>query len=45
MFNKFLVPQMFAAVAQDKMTAADAARSFDTQVRSIYQKWRNLGKV
>ena len=44
-FNKFLVPQMFATVAQDKMSAADAARTFDGQVRSIYQKWRNLGKV
>ena len=44
-FNKFLIPQMFAAVAQDKMTAAEAASTFDTQVRSIYQKWRSLGKV
>ena len=44
-FNKFLVPQMFAAVAQDKMSAADAARTFDGQVRSIYQKWRSLGKI
>ena len=44
-FNKFLIPQMFAAVAQDKMTAAEAASTFDGQVRSIYQKWRSLGKV
>ena len=36
---------MFAAVAQDRMTAAEAARTFDGQVRSIYQKWRNLGKI
>ena len=44
-FNKFLVPQMFAAVAQDKMTAAEAASSFDRQVRVIYDKWRKLKKI
>ena len=44
-FNKFLIPQMFAAVAQDKMTAAEAAKTFDGQVREIFQKWRNLGKI
>lgn len=44
-FNKFLVPQMFAAVAQDKMTPAEAARTFDRQVREIFQKWRNLKKI
>jgi multiple sugar transport system substrate-binding protein len=44
-FNKFLIPQMFATVAQDKMTPADAAKTFDRQVREIFQKWRNLGKI
>ena len=44
-FNKFLIPQMFANVAQEKMTPEEAARTFDRQVREIFQKWRNLGKI
>ena len=44
-FNKFLIPQMFAEVAQDKRTPADAARTYDRQLREIFQKWRNRGKI
>jgi multiple sugar transport system substrate-binding protein len=44
-FNKFLIPQMFANVAQEKMTPEEAARTFDRQIREIFQKWRNLGKI
>ena len=44
-FNKFLIPQMFAEVAQDKRTAADAAKEYDRQLREIFQKWRNRGKL
>jgi len=44
-FNKFLIPQMFATVAQDKMTPDEAAKTFDRQVREIFQKWRNLKKI
>lgn len=44
-FNKFLIPQMFAAVAKDEMTPAAAAQTFDRQVRQIFQKWRNRGKI
>jgi multiple sugar transport system substrate-binding protein len=43
--NKFLIPQMFAEVAQGKRTAEDAARIYDRSFRGIFQKWRNLGKV
>ena len=43
--NKFLIPQMFAEVAQGKRTAEDAARVYDRTFRGIFQKWRNLGKV
>ncbi len=43
--NKFLIPQMFAEVAQGKRTAEDAARAYDRTFRGIFQKWRNLGKV
>ena len=45
MFNKFLIPQMFAEVAQGKRTPDDAARTYDRQIREIFQKWRNLGKI
>ena len=44
-FNKFLIPQMFATVAQDKMTPEEAAKTFDRQVREIFQKWRDLKKI
>jgi multiple sugar transport system substrate-binding protein len=44
-FNTFLIPQMFAEVAQDKMTPADAARSAQSQFRTIYKKWRDAKKI
>ena len=42
-FNQFLIPQMFAQVAQGKMTPEDAARSMQGQFRSIFAKWRAQG--
>jgi multiple sugar transport system substrate-binding protein len=42
-FNQFLIPQMFAQVAQGKMSPADAARSMQGQFRSLYGKWRGQG--
>ncbi len=39
-FNQFLVPQMFAQVAQGKTTPEDAARSMQGQFRTIYAKWK-----
>jgi multiple sugar transport system substrate-binding protein len=42
-FNQFLIPQMFAQVAQGKMTPENAARSMQGQFRSIYAKWRAQG--
>jgi multiple sugar transport system substrate-binding protein len=42
-FNTFLIPQMFAQVAQGKMSAADAARAADRQVKTIFAKWRRQG--
>ncbi len=45
MFNKFLIPQMFAEVAQGKRTPDDAASEYDRQIREIFQKWRDLGKL
>jgi multiple sugar transport system substrate-binding protein len=44
-FNKFLIPQMFAEVAQDKMTPAEAARAADREIKAIYAKWRRRKKL
>jgi multiple sugar transport system substrate-binding protein len=44
-FGKFLVPRMFAEVSQGKMSAADAVSAADKEMKSIYAKWRKLGKI
>jgi multiple sugar transport system substrate-binding protein len=44
-FNTFLIPQMFAEVAQDKMSPADAARAAQNQFKVIFNKWRNAKKI
>jgi multiple sugar transport system substrate-binding protein len=44
-FNKFLIPQMFAEVAQDKMSPAEAARAAEREIKSIYAKWRRRKKL
>jgi multiple sugar transport system substrate-binding protein len=44
-FNTNLVPQMFAQVAQDKMTPAEAAKASDGQFKTIFRKWRDQGLV
>ena len=45
MFNKFLVPKMFAQVSQGKMSAADAVSAANHDLQSIYTKWRKAGKI
>jgi multiple sugar transport system substrate-binding protein len=42
-FNQSLIPQMFAQVAQGKMTAQAAASSYQSQFRTIFAKWRAQG--
>jgi multiple sugar transport system substrate-binding protein len=42
-FNKSLVPQMFAQVAQGKMKAEDAAKAADRSFKDIFRRWRNNG--
>jgi multiple sugar transport system substrate-binding protein len=44
-FNTFLIPQMFAEVAQGKSSPADAVKAFDTKAKALYRKWRNQGLV
>jgi multiple sugar transport system substrate-binding protein len=42
-WNKYLIPQMFAQVAQGKMSAAEAAKAADRSFKDIYRRWRNNG--
>ena len=44
-FASFLIPQMFAQVAQGKMTPENAARSMQGKFRSIYGTWRRQGLI
>ncbi len=44
-FSKFLIPQMFAQVAQGKMTADEAARAAEREIKGIFDKWRGQGKI
>jgi multiple sugar transport system substrate-binding protein len=45
MFNKFIIPQMFAQVSQKKMTAQEAVNAADREIKQIYAKWRKLKKI
>ena len=44
-FNTWLIPQMFAQVAQGKMTPAEAARAAQHEFKPIFAKWRGRGKI
>jgi multiple sugar transport system substrate-binding protein len=44
-FNTWLVPQMFAQVAQGKMTPAEAAKAAENEFKPIFAKWRGRGKI
>jgi multiple sugar transport system substrate-binding protein len=44
-FNKFLIPQMFAEVAQGKRTPEDAAEIYDRSFKRIFQRWRNRERI
>jgi multiple sugar transport system substrate-binding protein len=45
LYNTFLIPQMFAEVAQGKSSPADAVRTFDRKAQAIWRKWRQQGLV
>jgi len=44
-FNKFMIPQMFAEVAQDKRTAEDAVKVYHRSFKRIFTRWQNRGKI
>jgi hypothetical protein len=40
-YNTFLIPQMFAEVAQGKSAPAEAVSAFARKAQGIYAKWRS----
>ena len=44
-FQKFLIPQMFAQVAQGKLSAEDSVRQTNAAVKDIYAKWKTRGML
>jgi multiple sugar transport system substrate-binding protein len=44
-FNTWLIPQMFAEVAQGRKSAADSVADTTREVQRIFRKWRNRGKI
>ena len=44
-FNKFMIPQMFAEVAQGKRTPDEAATIYDRSFKRIYARWRARKKI
>jgi ABC-type glycerol-3-phosphate transport system substrate-binding protein len=44
-FTLGLIPQMFAQVAQGKMTPQEAAKAADRQFKAIFKKWRDQGLI
>jgi hypothetical protein len=44
-FQTWLLPQMFAEVAQGKSTPAEGVSNFARKAQSIYRKWKNQGLV
>jgi multiple sugar transport system substrate-binding protein len=45
MFNKFLVPQMFADVSQGKKTAEQSVADTAAAMKQIWSKWKQAGKI
>jgi multiple sugar transport system substrate-binding protein len=44
-FQKYLIPQMFAQVSQGQMSAADSVKAISSQVNEIFAKWKARGKI
>jgi multiple sugar transport system substrate-binding protein len=43
--NTFLIPKMFAAVSQGRMTAAESVRTTAREMKQIWAKWKAAGKI
>jgi multiple sugar transport system substrate-binding protein len=45
LFDSFLIPQMFAEVAQGKRSPDDAARDYNRRIGVVFAKWRKRKKI
>jgi multiple sugar transport system substrate-binding protein len=43
--GRFLIPKMFAAVSQGRMSAAESLRATTTELKQIWARWKAAGKV
>lgn len=43
--DSFILPKMFALVAQDMLSAPDAARWAETAIKPIFEKWQGRGLI
>jgi multiple sugar transport system substrate-binding protein len=44
-FNQAFVPRMFAAAARGEMSPEDAVKRAEVEMQSIFDKWRERGKI
>jgi ABC-type glycerol-3-phosphate transport system substrate-binding protein len=44
-FNQFLISKMFVAAARGELSAEEAVAAADAQVKPIFEKWRERGKI
>jgi multiple sugar transport system substrate-binding protein len=44
-FNQFLISKMFVAAARGEMSAEEAVTAAQAQIKPIFEKWRERGKI
>lgn len=44
-FERFLIPRMFAQVSQGRVTAAESVSATAREMKAIWAKWRAAGKI
>lgn len=44
-FYKYLIPQMFAQPATGRLSAEESVKATETQMKTIFDNWRNAGKI
>ncbi len=44
-FDTFLIPEMFARVAQGRLSPEEAARTYHRRIGAVFAKWRRRGKI
>lgn len=43
--NQYIVPKMFAAAARGDMSAEEAVKHAESQIKPIFDKWRAQAKI